>query len=81
MKFEIFATVKMSVLVCWVVTMCGLMGRYQRFGESTFHFFTSSMQIIAGRILTSYVHCSGIEPRRLCVLIRPMIKLIREKSR
>jgi hypothetical protein len=33
MRFEISAAEKMSVLVFRVVTMCGLVGIYQRFGE------------------------------------------------
>jgi hypothetical protein len=33
-RFEVFAVVKMSVLVSWVVTLCGLVGRYQRFRET-----------------------------------------------
>jgi hypothetical protein len=32
MRSEVLTTVKMSILVFWVVTPCGLIGRYQRFG-------------------------------------------------
>jgi hypothetical protein len=32
MRFEVLTAVKMSILVFWVVTQCGLVGRYQRFG-------------------------------------------------
>jgi hypothetical protein len=32
LRFEVFTTVKMSMLVFWIVTPCGLVGRYQRFG-------------------------------------------------
>jgi hypothetical protein len=31
---EVLTTVKMSMLVFWVVMPCGLVGRYQRFGET-----------------------------------------------
>jgi hypothetical protein len=31
-KFENLAAVKMSMFVFWVVTPCGLVGRYQHFG-------------------------------------------------
>jgi hypothetical protein len=34
MRFEVLTAVKMSMLVFWVVTMCGLVGRYQRLGET-----------------------------------------------
>jgi hypothetical protein len=32
MRFEVLTGVKMSVLVFWVVTPCGLASTYQRFG-------------------------------------------------
>jgi hypothetical protein len=32
MRFDVLTAVKMSMLVFWVVTPCGLVGRYQRFG-------------------------------------------------
>jgi hypothetical protein len=38
MRFEVL-TVKMSMLVLWVVTPSGLAGRYQRFGEDTASIF------------------------------------------
>jgi hypothetical protein len=31
MRFEVFMAVKMSMSVFWVVTPCGLRGKYQRF--------------------------------------------------
>jgi hypothetical protein len=34
MKSEVLTAVKMSLLVFWVVTPCGLAGRYQRFEGS-----------------------------------------------
>jgi hypothetical protein len=33
-RFEVLTAVKMSMLVFWVVTPCGLVRRYQRFGET-----------------------------------------------
>jgi hypothetical protein len=33
----------MSMLVFWVVTPCGLVGRYQRFGERTASIFRSQV--------------------------------------
>jgi hypothetical protein len=33
MRFETLTAVKMSILVFWVVTPCGLVDRYQRFGD------------------------------------------------
>jgi hypothetical protein len=35
MRFEVFSVVKMSMLVLWVITPCGLVGRYSRFGETS----------------------------------------------
>jgi hypothetical protein len=32
MSFEVFTAVKISMLVFWVVTPCGFVGRYKRFG-------------------------------------------------
>jgi hypothetical protein len=32
MRFEVLTAVNMSILVFWVVTPCGLSGRYQSFG-------------------------------------------------
>jgi hypothetical protein len=32
-RFEILTEVTMSILVFWIGTPCGLVGRYQRFGE------------------------------------------------
>jgi hypothetical protein len=32
LRFEVLTALKMSILVKWVVTPCGLVGRYQRFG-------------------------------------------------
>lgn len=32
-RFQVFTEVKMSIMVFWVVTLCGLVGGYQRFGE------------------------------------------------
>jgi hypothetical protein len=32
MRFEVLTAVKMLMLVFWIVTPCGLVGRYQRFG-------------------------------------------------
>jgi hypothetical protein len=34
MRFEVLTEVKLSMLVFWVVTPCGLVGRYQRFGRT-----------------------------------------------
>jgi hypothetical protein len=31
-RFEVFTAVKMLMLFFWVITSCGLVGRYQRFG-------------------------------------------------
>jgi hypothetical protein len=31
---EVLTTVKISLLIFWGVTPCGLTGRYQRFGET-----------------------------------------------
>jgi hypothetical protein len=33
MRFEVLATLKVSIFVFWVVTPCGLIGIYQGFGE------------------------------------------------
>jgi hypothetical protein len=33
-KFEVLTVVKMSLLVLWVVTLCGLIHRYLCFGET-----------------------------------------------
>jgi hypothetical protein len=38
LRFEVLKAVKMSMLVFWVATPCGLVGRYQRFGEIYLHF-------------------------------------------
>jgi hypothetical protein len=32
MRFSVLTAVNMSMLVYWVVTPCGLVGRYKRFG-------------------------------------------------
>jgi hypothetical protein len=34
MRFEVLTTVNFPMLVFWIVTPCGLIGRYQRFGET-----------------------------------------------
>jgi hypothetical protein len=34
MRFEVLTAVKMSMLVFWVVTPCGLVGRFQRFRKT-----------------------------------------------
>jgi hypothetical protein len=34
MVFEVLTTVKMSLLVCWVVMPYEIIGRYQDFGET-----------------------------------------------
>jgi hypothetical protein len=34
MRFKVLMAVKMSMLVFWVVTPCGLGGRYERFGTT-----------------------------------------------
>jgi hypothetical protein len=31
MRFEVCTAIKMSIVVFWVVTACGLVGGYQRF--------------------------------------------------
>jgi hypothetical protein len=31
-RFEVLTAVKQSISVFWVVTLCGLVGTYQRFG-------------------------------------------------
>jgi hypothetical protein len=31
MRFEVLMAVKMSVLVFWVIMLCGLVGKYQYF--------------------------------------------------
>jgi hypothetical protein len=33
-KFEVLKAVRLSMLVFWVVTPCGLVGRYKRLGET-----------------------------------------------
>jgi hypothetical protein len=33
MRFEVLTAVKMPMLVFWVATPCGFLGRYQRFGD------------------------------------------------
>jgi hypothetical protein len=35
-RFEFIMAVKMTVFLFWVVTLCGLTGRYQSFGETYF---------------------------------------------
>jgi hypothetical protein len=37
LRFEVLTAVKISTLVFWVVTPCGLVGRYQRFGGTHCH--------------------------------------------
>jgi hypothetical protein len=34
MRFQVLTAVKMPMLVFWVVTPCGFVGRHQRFGET-----------------------------------------------
>jgi hypothetical protein len=34
MTSEVLKVVKMSMLVCWVVVLCGLVGRYEHFKET-----------------------------------------------
>jgi hypothetical protein len=34
MRSEVLTAVRMSILVLWIVTPCGLVGTYQRFGET-----------------------------------------------
>jgi hypothetical protein len=33
-RFEVITAVRMAMLLFWVVTSCGLVGKYQRFGET-----------------------------------------------
>jgi hypothetical protein len=33
-RFEVLTAVKMAMLVIWVVTPCGLVGRQRQFGET-----------------------------------------------
>jgi hypothetical protein len=45
--FEVLTSVKMSMFVFWVVTPCGLVGRYHRFGETYhFHLQGSKMEVV-----------------------------------
>jgi hypothetical protein len=39
--FEVLTAVKLSMLALWVVTPCCLVGRYQRFGETSPHGVTT----------------------------------------
>jgi hypothetical protein len=34
MRFEVLTEVKISILIFWVVTQCGLVNRNQRFGRT-----------------------------------------------
>jgi hypothetical protein len=42
----ILTAVKMPMLVFWVVTACGLVGRYQRFGEKTASIFKAFRTLV-----------------------------------
>jgi hypothetical protein len=46
-RSEVLTAVKMSILVFWVVTPCGLVGRYQRFGRAYY-------LCLQGRVSPSY---------------------------
>jgi hypothetical protein len=37
-RSDVLTAAKMSMLVFWVVTPCGLVGRYQSFGETVYIF-------------------------------------------
>jgi hypothetical protein len=57
LRFEVLTAVKMSMLVFWVVTLCGLVGRYQRFGEQTASIFraeASEMMVSIGKSIHCY---------------------------
>jgi hypothetical protein len=42
-RSEVLTAVKLSMLVFWVVTPFGLVGRYQRFGEHTASIFRAEV--------------------------------------
>jgi hypothetical protein len=47
MRFEVLTAVKMSMLLFWIVTPCGLVGRYQGFG-GTYCFHLQGWYLPAG---------------------------------
>jgi hypothetical protein len=50
-RFEILMAVKMSVLVFWVVMLCGLVGRYHHFEEHTVFFFRAEEAVCLSKML------------------------------
>jgi hypothetical protein len=40
MKFEVLATMKILMMIFWIVTPCGLVGRYQRVRETYYLYFS-----------------------------------------
>jgi hypothetical protein len=57
LRFEVLRAVQMSVLVLWVVTPCGLVGRYQRFGGTfCFHLQDLSPEDGSGMFIRNYTN-------------------------
>jgi hypothetical protein len=48
-KFEVLKMVKKSMLVFWVVTPCGLVGRYKRFAGTNCLHFQGSIALLPRR--------------------------------
>jgi hypothetical protein len=55
LKFEVLMVMKMSVLVFWVVTLWGLVGRYQRF-RGMYCFLALKMKSVCSFKMSVQVH-------------------------
>jgi hypothetical protein len=65
-RFEVLTAVKMSMLFFWVVTPCGLVGRYQRFGETCLIFYLQVHTASQPRTTTSTSHFTFSDSNFVC---------------
>jgi hypothetical protein len=63
MRLEVLTAVKISLLVFWVVMPCGLVGRYQCFGETYCH--TTRMLLFGTHNLRKLIHFCSIMKKLL----------------
>jgi hypothetical protein len=56
--FEVLSAVNMSMLFFWVVTLCGLVGRYQRFGGTYVYFLGLKMKAVCSSEILVFTYKS-----------------------